>query len=285
MTTVCTEFEKGVKGDNYGPRLECPSVHTGVMAASMPWKGPETFKGDIQSGRSLTSVIVLQRDVGAGKVVGCGKGGMEPSISYSIHQDDAKNITNGLCKAFDILAVNPKVDKIWTCHPGQEPYENAKADGKIDEEKADEFRRQVKRDGIGVNQTGMFCAHQMGSCRMAGDSELGAVDVDGELWEMEGVFVMDASIFPTATGANPMMTTMALCRGLAKRLVEVHNGTARGKEILQLRAERRAAERKRRKRVREQKENVTIIFILSFIALAFLLIASQSFVNNNFTPS
>ena len=74
---------------------------------------------------------------------------------------------------------------------------------------------------------------------MASTSALGAVDEDGEVWEMDNVHVIDASIFPTASGANPMMTTMALSRGLAKRLVEVHNGTQKGQEIKRKRVERR----------------------------------------------
>ena len=35
---------------------------------------------------------------------------------------------------------------------------------------------------------------------------------------MDRLFVMDASVFPTASGANPMVTTLAICHLLATRL-------------------------------------------------------------------
>jgi len=41
---------------------------------------------------------------------------------------------------------------------------------------------------------------------MGKDPYMGAVDEDGQLWEADGVYVMDASVFPTASGANPMIT-------------------------------------------------------------------------------
>jgi choline dehydrogenase-like flavoprotein len=242
MTTVCTEFEGGVNNDCYGPKLECPSVHTGVMAAALPWAQASEFKSILQNASNMTAVIVLQRDKGSGTVSGTGPGGYEPSITYNLNKDDSDNIVNGLEKAFDILAVNPGVNKIWACHPKQVPYLHDKADGKVDQEKERLFKESLRSNGTGVNQLGMFCAHQMGSCRMASSTALGAVDEDGEVWELDNVHVIDASIFPTASGANPMMTTMALSRGLAKRLIEVHNGTDKGKDIWKKRKERRERE-------------------------------------------
>mmetsp|Transcript_1236 Transcript_1236/g.2224 ORF Transcript_1236/g.2224 Transcript_1236/m.2224 type:complete len:723 (-) Transcript_1236:32-2200(-) len=242
MTTVCTEFEKGVENNFYGPKLECPSVHTGVMAAALPWPGATKFKSILQNACNMVAVIVLQRDKGSGTVTGIGPGGYEPSINYNMDKGDGENILNGLEKAFDILSVNPGVNRIWACHPKQVAYEVDKADGTVDAEKAKAFKSSLRQNGVGVNELGLFCAHQMGSCRMASTSALGAVDEDGEVWEMDNVHVIDASIFPTASGANPMMTTMALSRGLAKRLVEVHNNTQKGQEIKRKRAERRGKE-------------------------------------------
>lgn len=54
---------------------------------------------------------------------------------------------------------------------------------------------------------------QLGTCRMGADRRRSVVDTRGECWDVEGLWVADASLLPTATGVNPMVTTeaMALC--------------------------------------------------------------------------
>ena len=53
---------------------------------------------------------------------------------------------------------------------------------------------------------------------MGTDASTSVVDLDGEVWDADGLFVIDASIFPTASGANPMVTTLAISHMLATRL-------------------------------------------------------------------
>jgi long-chain-alcohol oxidase len=44
------------------------------------------------------------------------------------------------------------------------------------------------------------------------------VDLSGELWDLPGCYVADASLFPTAVGVNPQVTIMALATLVAQRL-------------------------------------------------------------------
>ena len=60
-----------------------------------------------------------------------------------------------------------------------------------------------------------FSAHQMGSCRMGRDPSTSVANPWGELHDTPGVWIGDASAFPTASGTNPMATIMALARRTA----------------------------------------------------------------------
>ena len=56
----------------------------------------------------------------------------------------------------------------------------------------------------------LFAAHQMGTCRMGADAQTSVANPDGELHDTPGVWIGDASAFPTSSGTNPMITIMAL---------------------------------------------------------------------------
>ena len=71
------------------------------------------------------------------------------------------------------------------------------------------------------HEIGVFSAHQMGTCRMSSSPKTGAVDPNGELWECDDLFVMDASVFPTASGSNPMVTVVSVSYMLSQRLCQL----------------------------------------------------------------
>ncbi len=56
----------------------------------------------------------------------------------------------------------------------------------------------------------LFAFHPLGTARMAGDPELGAVDERGIVWGTEGLGVSDASILPGSPHVNPMISIIAL---------------------------------------------------------------------------
>ena len=85
----------------------------------------------------------------------------------------------------------------------------------------DEWMRRVDRIGYGSNQTSYVTFHQMGSCRMGADPARGAVDGAGQSHEVRRLFVADASLFPTASGVNPMITIMALAHHVAQEMKAV----------------------------------------------------------------
>jgi choline dehydrogenase-like flavoprotein len=64
----------------------------------------------------------------------------------------------------------------------------------------------------------------MGTCRMSAREKDGVVDPHGRVWGTEGLYVADASVFPSASGVNPMVTNMAISdyisRGVARGMEE-----------------------------------------------------------------
>ncbi len=64
----------------------------------------------------------------------------------------------------------------------------------------------------------LFTPHLMGTCRMGSRPSDSVVDLSGEVWELPGCYVADASLFPTAIGVNPQITIMALATRVAERI-------------------------------------------------------------------
>ena len=117
------------------------------------------------------------------------------------------------------------------------------------------FHNQIDELGTQINELGTSSAHQMGSCRMGANPFSGAVDEDGELWDADGVYVMDASVFPTATGANPMITIMRISRMLSLRLVNNNNNNRKTETKVPLSSDdSRSAKRLERRRKWRGKE-------------------------------
>ena len=72
------------------------------------------------------------------------------------------------------------------------------------------YLQYLREMGMPIGNTALFSAHQMCSCRMAATREEGPVQETGESWETEKLYVMDASVFPTSLGINPMVRVCLL---------------------------------------------------------------------------
>lgn len=58
-------------------------------------------------------------------------------------------------------------------------------------------------------------AHQMGTCRMGRDAQTSVADPFGQAHGVKGLWIGDASAFPTASGVNPLIAIMALAQRTA----------------------------------------------------------------------
>src|SRR3989442_9440373 len=81
------------------------------------------------------------------------------------------------------------------------------------------LQAEIGRRGIAENRIGIFSAHQMGSCAIGTRPHNSVANPDGQVWDVQGLYITDASAFPTASGVNPMLTAMALAMRTAERMV------------------------------------------------------------------
>lgn len=64
MTAICRDGMMGPANNGFGARLECPSVHPGLMGACLPWQSAIEAKAALLELKTNTAIIALQRDVG-----------------------------------------------------------------------------------------------------------------------------------------------------------------------------------------------------------------------------
>lgn len=216
LTTVCDELEPGHLGDHYGCRLECPSAHPGIFAGMAPWPNGASFKNLLLDYNHSTVIIVLTRDKGSGEVRCDPKTG-NAKLYYPIAEHDRKSLLDGLEYVLRMLETSG-VEKIVIGQSDEPvllpPLEEKEARAM----KLEELIQNSKCIGLPLYKVPLFSAHQMGTCRMGSDPKTSVVKNTCETWGCSGLYVVDASTFPTSSGTNPMITTLAIAHMAAQRL-------------------------------------------------------------------
>lgn len=70
------------------------------------------------------------------------------------------------------------------------------------------------------------CAHQAGTCRFGADPATSVLDVDCRAHELDNLYVVDASFFPSIGAVNPALTVMANALRVGDHLLARLDGTA-----------------------------------------------------------
>jgi GMC oxidoreductase len=237
MTTVCNEFVRGPKDNGYGAKIETPCAYPGILAAASPWISPSVYKDRMLRYRHCVPLIVLQRDSGDGGSVRVAKNGSEVIVDYTLGKADKESMMHALQGGAKILVAANSVE-IGTGHIKDQGFQPNSTD--VDDGAAKDYVDSIASRGMKDHEVGVFSAHQMGTCRMTSSPSTGAVDPNGETWECDDLFVMDTSLFPTASGSNPMVTVLTLSYLLSTRLdlmLQLRNSTVANGTITESNAE------------------------------------------------
>ena len=195
-------------GDGWGWLIEGAQYTTAVAAAAVPFTTAEEHKQAMEGFSHSASFIGLLRDRGHGRVTLDDNGEGLPHYSMTDQVDiansrDAIESQIRLHVAAGANAIASLAEGVPTWRRGDD---------------LESFISRCRRMPLRAGGQRLFSAHQMGSCRMGLDSATSVANPWGELHDTPGVWIGDASAFPTASGTNPMVTVMALAHRTAEAI-------------------------------------------------------------------
>lgn len=185
---------------------------------TLPWHNPLQYKVDAIKYRHLSSFCVIARDRDPGSV-SPDPDDARPVITYTPSKFDRTSIVSGLVAIAKICYVQGARELI-PCVLNMTSFKCSKRreDRTLEDGDFVQWLEILKREDLNPAGNLFTCAHQMGSCRMSTSPTDGVVDDLGKVWGTDNVYVADASVFPTASGVNPMITTMAIADRIARGL-------------------------------------------------------------------
>jgi choline dehydrogenase-like flavoprotein len=191
------------------PIFETVPVHPGMAAAALPWRSAADHRTLMERSANLSLVGVLCRDTGAGRVRVDRDG--SPRVRWRLDAGDEARMLAGVLAAGRVLAA-AGASEVFSLHRQRFAFRPGDSKGHRN------WMRAVSRAGFAGGRATLASYHQMGSCRMGTDPATSAVGADHQAHELPGLYVADASLFPTASGVNPMLTVMALAHRAARLL-------------------------------------------------------------------
>ncbi|RBQ71268.1 hypothetical protein FVER14953_10526 [Fusarium verticillioides] len=190
------------------------------------WTSGADYKATILKYRNMEAYIAITRDRDSGQVTADPINGT-PRLVYTPSKFDASNNMKGMLGLAKILYVQGALE-IHPILPGLEPFirepesvtNGVDSSSGVTDAKFSQWLKKMEAHGNKTPDTPYGSAHQMGTCRMSTKESDGVVDEYGKVWGCENLIVADASVFPSASGVNPMVTTMAISEHIALAMAE-----------------------------------------------------------------
>jgi choline dehydrogenase-like flavoprotein len=207
QSAACAEFLEGA--DGYGSWIEAAPLRPGLAAAALQGFGAP-HRDIMRAFPRLAPLIVLVRD-GAERHRSGGDVRVDRRrrvrIRYRLSAADRSTLVTGV-QAAARLHHACGAQYALTLHVDATPLRTEQ----------DIARLPLQR--FGPNRVSMFSAHVNGTCRMGHSGRDAGTTPEGEVFGVNGLYVADGSLFPTAPGVNPQSTIMAVASLVAERIVE-----------------------------------------------------------------
>ncbi|HEV2130914.1 MAG TPA: GMC oxidoreductase, partial [Longimicrobiaceae bacterium] len=188
--------------DGYGGFIVIPSAANwpGLTAVLTPGLGAE-HRARMQDYPRLASASVVLHDESEGRVTTARDD--RPVAHYWPGREDLAELRRGI-GALARLYLAAGAERVILPHAGTPMVRNRA-----------ELAPALQRLTPEPHRLTLNSVHPQGSCALGADPEHSATDPHGELWGERGIFVADASLFPTSVGVPPQVTIMALASAVA----------------------------------------------------------------------
>jgi choline dehydrogenase-like flavoprotein len=178
------------------------TVPPGMLAATLPRYGAGLQEVMADFGRTLTAGVLVE-DTSTGRVRALGAGAL---ATYQLNDRDFATMVRAVSLLTELLVAGGARQLLLPFEP---------VPGLLSPDDA----RRVLEDPPPKRTMEVLTVHMMGTAAMGSDRGRHVCDSFGRVYDAEGLYVADASLFPTPIGVNPMETIMALATRNAEHLI------------------------------------------------------------------
>jgi choline dehydrogenase-like flavoprotein len=190
--------------DSLGVKFETINVPPEVTAARLPGAGEDFARRLDELPHVANWAVVLKADA---------EGSIRPSalfgdkVSFDLSPSDLTRVRDGMRKlaemhfaagAREVITGIAGMPETLTSPSQLSAFDSAPIDARA---------------------YSMVMTHLFGGCRAGRDAHTSVVDPHLKVHGIDGLYVMDASVFPTNTGVNPQHSIMSVAMVAAQRLV------------------------------------------------------------------
>jgi choline dehydrogenase-like flavoprotein len=207
MAGVMNEFAECNEG--FGYLIECVQHLPGLFTTVVPWLNGAQHKELTRKYRYRADWVFIVKDRGAGSVTVDEEG--QSTFWYPFDDELDRRHFREAAQTCIRMHEAAGAQQIFLAGQPFAPWQRG--------EDLESYIANVNQIPIGPGGTPVFSAHQMCSARLGDDPTTSVAKPNGELHDVTGVWIADASGMPTCSGVNPMISTMALARRTATNML------------------------------------------------------------------
>jgi choline dehydrogenase-like flavoprotein len=207
MAGIMNEFAETDEG--FGYLIECVQHLPGLFTTVVPWLDGAQHKELTRKYRYRADWVFIVKDRGAGSVTLDENG--QSTFWYPFTDELDRRHFRAAAVTSIRMHEAAGAEQIFVAGQPFAPWKRG--------EDLEAFIAKVCEIPIGPGGVPVFSAHQMCSAKLGSDPRTSVAKPNGELHDVTGVWIADASGMPSCSGVNPMVSTMALARRTAMNML------------------------------------------------------------------